>query len=84
MAERKVFVTGWSVAEAICKAAGIDYSTVSRIVIGLDCGSACPGKIYVQHLTTENLLKYDWYDHIGTGSDELTQRRSAILGQTGE
>ena len=60
MAERKVFVTGASVGEAICKAAGIDPSTVCRVVLDLDCGSAGPGKIYIQSMTTENLLKYDW------------------------
>ena len=60
MAVEKVFVTGRSVAEAICKAMGIDPNTVQRVVIDLNIDDYCPGKVYVQHLTTENLLKYDW------------------------
>ena len=60
MSERPQFVTGWGVAEAICKASGIDYRTVARIVIDLDCGSAGPGKIYIQTMTTDALIEYDW------------------------
>jgi len=52
-------VTGESVGEAICKALGIDYSTVQRVVLDLECGPGV-GKVYIQHVTTENLLKYDW------------------------
>ena len=45
-------------AEAICKALGIESGEVLRVIV--DCKSGCLAVVYVEMLGSDQLLDFDW------------------------